>query len=87
MKLHDRVMHFWSLEKSLDQWYTSKVTYNVASYHMLKKVELALTPNIKVVIETLNLILKLGNLSSYKNWASYGLGKLTFKLGFGQNNL
>ena len=45
---NDRVMHFWSLEKSLDQWYRSKVTYNVASYHMLKKVELANTPNIKV---------------------------------------
>ena len=87
MKLHDRVMHFWSLEKSLDQWYRSKVTYNVTSYHMLKKVELALTPNIKVEVDTFNLIVKLGNISSHKNWASYGLGKLTFKLGFRQNDL
>ena len=84
---NDRVMHFWSLEKSLDQWYRSKVTYNVTSYHMLKKVELTPTPNIKVELGTLNLIVKLGNLSSHKNWASYGLGKLTFKLGFRQNDL
>ena len=27
---NDRVMHFWSLEKSLNQWYRSKVTYNVS---------------------------------------------------------
>ena len=87
MKLHDRVMHFWSLEESLDQWYRSKVTYNVASYHMLKKVELAPTPNRKVEVDTSNFIVQLGNLSSHKNWASYGLGKLTFKLGFRQNDL
>ena len=66
MKLPDRVMNFWSLEKSLDQWYRSKVTYNVASYHMLKKVELALTPNIKVEVDTSNLIVQLVNLSSHK---------------------
>ena len=60
-------MHFLSLEKSLDQWYKSKMTYNVASYHMLKKVELAPTPNIKVEVDTLNLILQLGNLSYHKN--------------------
>jgi hypothetical protein len=34
---------------------------------MLKKVELAPTPNIKVEVDTLNLIVKLGNLSSHKN--------------------
>ena len=87
MKLHDRAMHFWSLEKSLDQWYRSKVTYNVASYQMLKNVELAPTTTVKVELYTLNLIMKLGNLSYHKNWASYGLGKLTFKLGFRQNDL
>ena len=84
---NDRVMHFWSLEKSLDQWHRSKVTYNVTSYHMLKKVELAPTPNIKVEVDTFNLIVQLVNLSSQKNWASYGLGKLSFKLGFVQNDL
>ena len=87
MKLHDRVMHFWSLEKSLDQWYRSKVTYSVASYQMLKKVELALTPNIKVEVDTSNLIVELVNLSYHKNWESYGLAKLNFKLGFRQNDL
>ena len=60
-------MHFLSLEKSLDQWYRSKVTYNVASYHMLKKVELSPTPNIKFEVDTLNLIVQLGNISSHKN--------------------
>ena len=85
--LNDRVMHFWSLEKSLDQWYKSKVTYNVASYHILIKVELALTTNINIEVDILNLIVQLGNLSYHKNWASYGLGKLTFKLGFRQNDL
>ena len=54
---------------------------------MLKKVELALTPNIKVEVDILNLIVQLGNISSHKNLASYGLGKLTFKLGFRQNDL
>ena len=63
------------------------MTYNVASYHMLKKVELALTPNIKVEVDALNLIVQLVNLSSYKNWESYGLGKFTLKLGFKQNDL
>ena len=53
-------------KKSLDQWYRSKVTYNVTSYHMLKKVELAPTPNIRVELGTLNLIKPLGNLSSHK---------------------
>ena len=84
---YDRVMHFWSLEKSLVQWYRSKMTYNVTSYHMLIKVELAITLNIKVEVDILNLILHLGNLSYHKKWASYGLGKLTFKLGFRQNDL
>ena len=84
---NDRVMHVWSLAKSLDQWYKSKVTYNVASYHMFKEVELAPTPNIKVEVDTLNLIVQLVNLSYHKNWASYGLEKLTFKLGFRQNDL
>jgi hypothetical protein len=55
------------LEKSLDQWYRSKVTNNVASYHMLKKVELAPTPNIKVEVDTFNLIFQLGNISSHEN--------------------
>jgi hypothetical protein len=54
---------------------------------MLKKVELPPTQNIKVEVDTLNLILQLGNISSHKNWASYDLGKLTFKLGFRQNDL
>ena len=84
---NDRVIYFWSLEKSLVQWYRSKVTYYVTSYHMLIKVELALTPNIKIEVDILNLIVQLGNISSHKNWASYGLGKLTFKLGFRQNDL
>ena len=83
----DRFMHFWSLEKSLVQWYRSKMTYNVYSYHMLIKVDLDFTPNIKVEVDILNLIFQLGNISSHKNWASYGLGKLTFKLGFRQNDL
>ena len=87
MKLHDRVMHFWSLEKSLDQWYRSKVTYNVTSYHMLKKVELAPTPIINVEVDILNLIVQLGNIPYHKKWESYGLDKLTFKLGFRQNDL
>jgi hypothetical protein len=34
---------------------------------MLKKVELAPTPNIKVELDTFNLIVQLGNLSSHKN--------------------
>jgi hypothetical protein len=55
------------LEKSLVQWYRSKMTYNVTSYHMLIKVELALNPNIKVEVDILNLIVKLGNISSHKN--------------------
>ena len=80
-------MHFWSLEKSLVQWYRVKMTYNVSSYHMLMKVELDFTPNIKVEVDIFNLILKRGNISYHKNWASYGLGKLTFKLGFRQNDL
>ena len=42
------------------------MTYNVSSYHMLIKVELALTPNIKVKVHILNLIVQLGNLSSHK---------------------
>ena len=63
------------------------MTYNVASYHMLKKVELALTPNIKVEVDTSNLIVQLVNLSYHKTYESYGLGKLTFKLGFRQNDL
>ena len=63
------------------------MTYNVASYHMFKEVELDPTINIKVEVDTLNLIVKLGNLSYNKNWASYGLGKLTFKLGFRPNDL
>ena len=63
------------------------MTYNVASYHMLKKVELALTPNIKVEVDTSNLIVQLVNLSYHENYESYGLGKLTFKLGFRQNDL
>ena len=58
------------------------MTYNVTSYHMLIKVELALNPNIKVEVDILSLILQLGNISSNKNWESYGFGKLTFKLGF-----
>ena len=62
------------------------MTYNVSSYHMLIKVDLDLTTNIKVKVDILNLILQLGNISSHKNWASYGL-KLTFKLGFRQNDL
>ena len=80
-------MHFWSWGKSLVQWYRAKMTYNVSSYHMLIKVEFAFTPNTKVELDILNLILQLGNLSSHKNWASYGLGKLIFKLGFRQNDL
>ena len=63
------------------------MTYNVTSYHMLIKVEFASTPNIKVEVDVLNLILKLGNLSYHKNRACYGLGKLTFKLGFKQNDI
>jgi hypothetical protein len=54
---------------------------------MLKKVELALTPNIKVEVDILNLIVQLGNLACHTNGESYGLGKLTFKLGFRQNDL
>ena len=68
---NDRVMYFWSLEKSLDQWYMSKMTYNVSSYHMLIKVELAPTPNIKVEVDTLNLIVKLVNISYHKKLASW----------------
>ena len=63
------------------------MTYNVSSYHMLIKVDFSFTPNIKVEVDTFNLIVKLGNISSRKNWESYGLGKLTFKLGFRQNDL
>ena len=81
------VMHFWSWGKSLVQWYWSKMTYNVSSYHMLIKVELDLPPNIKVELDALNWIVQLVNLSSHKNWASYGLRKLAFKLGFRQNDL
>ena len=43
------------------------MTYNVTSYPMLIKVELALTPNIKVEVDILSLIVKLGNLSYHKN--------------------
>ena len=49
---NDRVMHFGSLGKSFVQWYRSKMTYNVTSYHLLIKVELALTLNIKVEVDT-----------------------------------
>ena len=84
---NDWVIHFWSLEKALVQWYRSKMTYNVSSYHMLIKVELALTPNTKVELDILNLIVQLVNISYHTNWESYGLGKLTFKLGFRQNDL
>ena len=63
------------------------MTYNVASYHMFKEVESAPTPNIKVEVDTLNLIVNIGNLLSHKKLASYGLEKLTFKLGFRQNDL
>ena len=42
------VMHFWRWGKSLVQWYWSIMAYNVSSYHMLIKVDLALPPNIKV---------------------------------------
>ena len=98
--LNDRVMHFWSLTKSLDQWYRSKVTYNVASYHMFKEVELAPTPNIKVELYTFKCMWPISynmpnslkcvvpyHISYHKNWASYGLGKLTSKLGYRQNDL
>ena len=43
------------------------MTYNVTLNPMLIKVELALTPNIKVEVDIMNLIVKLGNISSHKN--------------------
>ena len=63
------------------------MTYNVTSYHMFIKVESTLTPNINVELDILNLIVNIGNLLSHKKLASYGLEKLTFKLGFRQNDL
>ena len=84
---HEGVMHFRSWGKPLVQWYWPKMTYNIFTWHMHFQVEFALPPNIKVEVDILNFILKLVNISSHKNWASYGLGKLTSKLGFRQNDL
>ena len=77
---NDRVMHFLSLEKSLDQWYRSKVTYNVTSYHMLIKVELSLTPNIKVEVDILNLIVQPGNLSSQEKLSKLWPWEVDFQI-------
>jgi hypothetical protein len=54
---------------------------------MLIKVELALPTNIKVEVDIIKLIVQVEYLSYHKNRASYGLGKLTSKLGFRQNDL
>ena len=79
--------HFRSWGKLLVQWWWSKMIYNVSSYHMLIIVELALPRNIRVELGSFNLIMQLEWLSSHTNWESYGLGKLTSKLLFKQNDL
>ena len=42
------------------------MTYNVTSYHMLIKVEFDFTPNIKVKLDILNLVMQLEYISSHK---------------------
>ena len=50
------------------------------------QVEFELPPDIKIQLDILNLIMQFEWISYHENRASYGLGKLTSKLGFRQND-
>ena len=75
---YDRVVDFISWGKLLVQWWWSKMTYNVSSWHMTLQVIFDISQRIKVGEDILKLIMRLGWPSSHKNWASYDTWKLAF---------
>ena len=75
---NEGVMHFRSWGKLLVQWWWSKMTNNVTSWHMTLQVIFDISQRIKVGEDILKLIMRLGWPSSHKNWASYDTWKLAF---------